>query len=252
MPLKQLEYPTFDTVKLERDYIKQHLAAACVSLGDLGFEDGVAGMLSVRDPEFTDRFWVNPFGVSLKTVTVSKLILINLEGSILEGDYSFNEETFLVHNAIYSTRDDVKAVVHGHPMYTKAYSSLGVMLDPITYESCAFYKDHSIYTDYEAEFVSSDEAKTIAYTLGENKACILQNHGLITVGTTIDEATWWLISMERSCQAQILADSCGKPLRIPNEIAEAKHSQVGTSFAGWLNFQQLYSNAIFSHPGIFD
>ncbi len=248
MAIKRWEIPEFETIKAHRRYVKEHLAASCVALGELGFDNGVSGLLSVRDPEFLDHFWLSPYGVSFGDVSVSKLVEVDTNGVTLSGDYPINDDEFVIHSAVYSLRTDVMSIVHAHTMYAEAYSSLGVLLDPITYEACAFYKDHSIYTDFELSFGSVEEAKNIAYTLGENKACILQNHGLMTVGQTIDEAVWWLISMERSCKAQILADSCGKPLRIANDIAEARAEKVGSSFSGWLNFQPLYSKAVSTFP----
>jgi len=85
-----------------------------------------------------------------------------------------------------------------------------------------------------------------------NKAVILKNHGLLTVGHSVDEAAWWLITMERSCQAQLLAEAAGKPSSIRPEIASLTHRQVGSHYIGWLNFQPLYEMVVRQEPDLLE
>ena len=86
------------------------------------------------------------------------------------------------------------------------------LLDPITQDACAFYEDHSIFADYTASSMTS-EGDRIAQALGPRKAVILQNHGILTVGSTVDEAAWFFISMERTCQSQMIAETAANPSR---------------------------------------
>ena len=104
-------------------------------------------------------------------------------------------------------------------MYGKAWSSLGRLLDPITQDACAFYEDHALFDDYTGVVYETSEGDRIAQALGNSKAVILRNHGLLTVGKTIDEAVWWFITMDRSCHAQLLAEAAGKPIPIAHEHA---------------------------------
>ena len=85
---------------------------------------------------------------------------------------------------------------------------------------CAFYGDHALFDDYTGVVLDLEEGKRIAHALGDGKAVILRNHGLLTVGHTVDEAAWWFITMERSCQAQLLAEAAGTPVLIDRENAE--------------------------------
>ena len=78
---------------------------------------------------------------------------------------------------------------------------------------CAFYNDHALYDDFGGVVVELDEGQRIAEAIGKHKAAILQNHGLITVGGTVDEAVWWFITMERSCQVQLIAEAALKTAR---------------------------------------
>jgi ribulose-5-phosphate 4-epimerase/fuculose-1-phosphate aldolase len=88
--------------------------------------------------------------------------------------------------------------------------------------------------------------------LGNYKAVILQNHGLLTAGHSVEEAAWWFITMERTCQSQLLAEAAGVPIRIRDEIAALTHSQVGTHLAGWFQFQPLYHMIVREQPDLLE
>ena len=96
------------------------------------------------------------------------------------------------------------------------------------------------------------EGDRIAEALGDNKAVILQNHGLLTVGDSVDEACWWFVTMERSCQAQLLAEAAGTPRPIPHDMALHTGGQVGSSLAGWFSFQPLYDVIVAEQPELLD
>src|SRR6187551_3763744 len=101
--------PTFATVEEERLHRKQRLAGALRIFGRLGFGEGVAGHITVRDPEFPDLFWVNPFGYSFRHIKSSDLILLNHSGEVVYGDYHVNRAAFVLHSAIHEARPDVVA-----------------------------------------------------------------------------------------------------------------------------------------------
>ena len=100
--------------------------------------------------------------------------------------------------------------------------------------------------------LDTEEGKRIGHALGEHKAVILRNHGLLSVGHSVDEAAWWFITMERTCQAQLLAMSAGTPVRIDPEMAAMTQTQVGGHFAGWLSFQPLYEKIVHDQPDLLD
>ncbi len=81
---------------------------------------------------------------------------------------------------------------------------------------------------------------------------ILRNHGLLTGGTTVDEAVWWFITMDRTCQAQLLAEAAGDVVEIDPEHARTTHGQVGHPIAGWLSFQPLYDWIVRQEPDLLD
>jgi ribulose-5-phosphate 4-epimerase/fuculose-1-phosphate aldolase len=242
----------FDSVEEERLHRKQRLAAGFRLFSKFGFDEGVAGHITARDPERLDHFWVNPFGMHFGHIRVSDLILVNHEGTVVEGEMPVNGAAFAIHSQVHAARPDVVAAGHAHSIYGKSWSALGRTLDPITQDVCAFYEDHAVFDDYTGVVLDIEEGKRIAHALGENKAVILRNHGLLTVGQSVDEAVWWFITMERSCQAQLLASSAGDPVLIDPEMARLTKNQVGSHLAGWFSFQPLFDRIVREQPDLLD
>jgi ribulose-5-phosphate 4-epimerase/fuculose-1-phosphate aldolase len=240
------------TVEAERLHRKQRLAAAFRLWAKLGYDEGPAGHITARDPELLDHFWVNPFGRHFSMISVSDLLLVNDHGEVVEGKDVVNRAAFAIHSQIHQARPDVISAAHCHSMHGKAWSSLGRLLDPITQDACAFYDDHVMFDDYTGVVLSTDEGMRIATALGDAKAAVLRNHGLLTVGESVDEAVWWFITMDRSCQAQLLAEAAGKPILIDEDDARLTYTQVGTHLAGWFSFQPMYEMIVAQQPDLLD
>jgi ribulose-5-phosphate 4-epimerase/fuculose-1-phosphate aldolase len=244
--------PKFATVEEERRHRKERLAAAFRLFGRFGFDEGVAGHITARDPEHADHFWVNPFGMSFSHIRVSDLILVNDRGEVVEGDAAVNAAAFAIHSQVHAARPDVVAAAHSHSIFGKSWSALGRLLDPLTQDACAFYEDHALFDDYTGVVLDPEEGKRIAHAVGDGKAAILRNHGLLTVGHSVDEAAWWFVTMERSCQAQLLAEAAGTPVLIDEDAARLTASQVGGHVAGWFSFQPMYAKITREQPDLFD
>ncbi len=240
----------YDSPEVERLYRKQRLAAGFRLFSKFGFDEGVAGHITARDPERLDHFWVNPFGMHFGHIRVSDLILVNHVGEVVEGDKPVNIAAFVIHSQVHAARPDVVAAAHSHSVHGKSWSSLGKLLDPITQDVCAFFEDHAVFDDYTGVVVDIEEGKRIAHALGDNKAAILRNHGLLTVGHSVEEAVWWFITMERSCQAQLLASAAGDPVLIDPEMARLTRGQVGSHMAGWFSFQPLFDRIVWEQPDL--
>ncbi len=245
--------PSFDTLEAERRHRKERLAGALRIFGRLGFSEGVAGHITARDPERLDHFWVNPFAMNFRHVRVSDLILVSHEGEVVEGEGAVNRAAFVIHSAVHAARPDVVAAAHAHSLYGKAFSSLGRTLDPITQDACVFYEDHSLVTEGGGRVAFDEESgRAIAQGLGQRKAAIHQNHGLFTVGQTVDEAAWWFITMERTCQAQLIAEAAGTPIHVDAANARYTRDQTGFPLAGWFSFQPLWDDIVRTDPELFD
>jgi ribulose-5-phosphate 4-epimerase/fuculose-1-phosphate aldolase len=124
-------------------------------------------------------------------------------------------------------------------VYGKAFSVFGRELDMITQDSLRFYKSHAVYDNFGGIVLDREEGKRIARCLGNGKAAILQNHGLLTVGQSVDEAAFWFLSLDKTCQAQLLVDAASagsghKKIFINDEEAAFTCKQIGTPEKGWL------------------
>ena len=248
---QQFSFPTFESPADERTHLRQRLAAGFRLFGRFGFDEGVAGHITARDPERSDCFWVNPFGMSFKQIRASDLILVSHEGEVVER-LAVNQAAFAIHSRVHAARPDVVAAAHSHSKYGRAFSTLGQKLDPITQDSCAFFDDHEVFDDFTGVVNDTAEGDRIAGALGKNKAAILQNHGLLTVGTSVDAAVWWFITMERSCEVQLAAMAAGTPKLIDPEVAAATYRQVGGEVAGAFQFHPLWEWITSQEPDLLD
>ncbi|MFF4174610.1 class II aldolase/adducin family protein [Streptomyces sp. NPDC001750] len=243
VPVDRLHFampPVHESVREERAHRKERLAGALRLFGEYGYEDGVSGHLTARDPEFADCFWVNPFGAPFDGITADELILVNGDGQVVEGQHHVNQAAFAVHAQVHRARPDVVAVAHTHSVHGRALSALGELVEPITQEACAFYEDHALYDAYTGVVVDAEEGRRIAAALGGRKAIVLRNHGLLTVGGTVDAAAWWFISLERCCQVQLAARAAGKPVSIGHRDAVATRERLGGDLVAWTNYQPLW------------
>src|SRR6185312_2736113 len=145
-----------------------------------------AGHITARDPKRLDHFWVNPFGMHFGQIRASDLILVNDRGEVVEGKYPVNGAAFAIHSQIHAARPDVVSAAHAHSLHGKAWSSLGRKLDPLTQDACVFFEDHEVFDDYTGVVLDLAEGRRIAGVLADHKAVILRNHGLLTVGHTVD------------------------------------------------------------------
>ena len=118
----------------ERLHRKQRLAATFRLFGRYGFDHGLAGHATVRNPEHPDRFWINPLARHFSLMRVSYLQLVGHNGDILIGDRRFNQAGFVIHAAIHAARPDVHVAAHTHSTYGLAWAALGRPLDPLTQE----------------------------------------------------------------------------------------------------------------------
>lgn len=246
------EQPVFDSVEEERAYRKLHLAAALRAFAMYGFDRGVAGHITVRDPEYPDRFWVNPYGTHFGHIRSSDLICVDHDGNIVAGEGLLNTAAFAIHSAIHKARPDVVAAAHAHSRYGSSWAAVGKPIEPITTESCFFFDDHVVYDSWSGVAVGEELTDDLARGLGGNRAAILKNHGILTVGESVDEAAWWFIALERCCETQFLVASAGGPSPMSKEEAERTHQLVGRPHVGWFSFQPLYQEIERSQPDIAD
>ncbi|MFF8271089.1 class II aldolase/adducin family protein [Streptomyces sp. NPDC016562] len=240
VPVERLGFempPVHESAEAARAHRKERLAGALRLLARLGYEDGVAGQITARDPEFRDCAWVNPFGRAFATLTAEDLLLVDGDGRVVRGGRRVNELAFAVHAAVLRARPDAVAVVRAQAPYGRALAALGELLAPVTEEACAFYEDHALLDEFTGD--GAADAARIAHALGPYKALILRNRGLLTVGDSVDAATWWFIAAERAAQVQLIARAAGKPVPVDHRAAVATRERFGSDLAAWVSYQPL-------------
>lgn len=256
-PLYMASPPTFDSPAEERAHRKAKLAAAFRMFSKAGLDEGVAGHITVRDPEAPDTFWVNPFGMHFSMIKSSDLVRVDEDGQVVEGERVVNGAAVAIHCAVHAARPDVLAAAHAHGPAGKTLSSLEVDIEPLTQDACAFYQDVGVHDTFTGVVLDREEGRRIGVALGAHKAVILRNHGMLTVGTSVDSAAWWFLTLERTaqCQLQAYAAAAGigkPPRRISHAEAELTRGQVGYEFAGWFQFQPIWERISQAEPELFD
>jgi ribulose-5-phosphate 4-epimerase/fuculose-1-phosphate aldolase len=240
------------SVAEERRHRKQRLTAALRLFGKYGFGEGISGHISVRDPEHSDRFWVNPFGVSFNLMRVRDLICVDSSGTVVEGDHRVNPSAFVIHSKIHDMHPGAEAAAHAHTAHSRALGALGRLLEPLDQESAAFYQDQVLYDDYRGPSIAVEQGADIAAKLGDRRAILLRHHGLITVGGSIEEAVHWFFTYDSCAEVQLLAAAAGTPRPMNHEQAMAARDGFGDRQLGWFSFQLLYEEITTEHPDLLD
>ena len=155
--------PQFEDKYEEREYLKGRLAAAFRIFGKHGFDEGVAGHITLRDPVDPTTFWVNPFGVAFSLMKRSDLIQVDHSGSIVGGGpvKLLNTAAFMIHGAIHQARPDVVCAAHSHSIYGRSFCTLGRPIDTITQDACAFHDVSLSPRETQAVTSSTDSGNRI-------------------------------------------------------------------------------------------
>lgn len=247
--------PEFTDKTEELKWMLQHMAGAFRVFARNGYLEGTAGHISIRDPINPRTFWINPLGKHFGLIKASDMVQVDEDANVINIaknifypesndnkpiSIAVNKAGFKIHSELHRSRPDVWAACHAHTIYGKAYSAFGKELDMINQDVCILYKKHAVYDSFGGIVLEADEGKHIAKALGEkNKAVILKNHGLLTVGQTVDEAAFLFGLMERSCRIQLLVDSCpnNKPDLISDDVAEYTRDNTATPEILYQEFQ---------------
>lgn len=200
--------------------LRVQLAAAYRLVDHFGWTELIYGHLTARVPGPEHHFLINPYGLNYDEITASNLVKIDLDGNVIEGgDYGVNYAGFVIHSAVHMARSDKNRVVlHTHTRAGMAVAALEDGLVPVSMTSTQFYDDIA-YHDYEGVSIYLDERERLLEALGDRKAMILRNHGLLVVGRTVPEAFLNLYRLERACQVQIDAAAAGKLRQISGNVA---------------------------------
>src|SRR5258706_4342131 len=194
-----------ETAAEERERRKIDVALGYRLLAANKWGDAGDGHISARDPERRDCFWMRRSGPSYQEARVRDLVLVGPDGELVEGEGIINVAAYYIHHPILAARPDAVSATHVHTGWGTPFSAEVRKFEPITQESCIFFEDHALFDDEEVQVQSVDAGKRIADALGRNRAIILRNHGLLTVGDSVAEAVGSFVQMERVAEAHLQA-----------------------------------------------
>ena len=169
----------------ERARLLGDLATAYRLFGALRWGELGDGHITCRDTEKPDHMWLLRHRVVFERAQPSDLVLVAPDGSAVDQDgrpARINNTAYHIHHPIHAARPDVTAAAHVHTHWGTPFAAERRMIEPLTQESALFIDDHALFDDEEVQILSCDGGKRIAVALGESRAVILANHGLLTVG----------------------------------------------------------------------
>ncbi|CAH0018830.1 unnamed protein product [Clonostachys rhizophaga] len=236
--------PTFTDPYKERQWMKEHMAAAFRFFAKNGYAEGIAGHISMRDPILKDHLWFNPYAKHFGAMKASDLVLVHPDGYVVEGGNQavVNTAGYIIHSEVHKARPDVVAAAHAHSTYGKTWSAFGKPIEMLTQDACNFYGIQSVYDDHGGQVLAKEEGQSIAKALGDkNSVCILKNHGLLTVGQTVDEAAFLFYSFDQACHSQLLAEAAaanGLPKSIISDhVAKYNADVIQSAVNFYIEFQ---------------
>jgi ribulose-5-phosphate 4-epimerase/fuculose-1-phosphate aldolase len=240
MPVALLEQYSQTDLEAERAHRKRQLAAGFRIFGRFGLTEGTAGHLTVRDPIEPETFWAAPYGQHFSLVKVSDLLRTDADGRVYEGSGEAHPAALVIHGAIHDLRPDVMAAGHAHSDYGRAMAATDLRIQPVSQDACAFYGDVAYDEHFAGVILSREEGVRVATVLGAKKSMILRNHGLLTVGGTVEEMVWWFLALEKVCKVQLAAQAAA-PLRLLDDAtASATGAPNGAPMAGLLHARPVF------------
>jgi len=234
--LDSIEIPSLEGKVSDEEWdLRIDLAAAYRIVADYRWDDLVFTHLSVRIPGPEHHFLLNPYNLMFEEVTASSLIKVDVNGNpVQETPFITNPAGFTIHSAVHMAREDAHAVMHLHTPHGQAVSAQAEGLMPLT-QAAMLVREDLAYHDYEGIAVDLDERERVVADLGTKNLMLLRNHGSLAVGETIGEAFIRLYTLERACQAQVMALSAGAEINNPPqgspEVA-AQQGAIGLKLAG--------------------
>ncbi len=194
---------------------------------DSGLVAGTEGNVSARTP--VGDVLVSPSGLDYAVTEPEDVALVDLDGAVIEGPFAPSVETPM-HTGIYRARPEVMGIVHTHARYSTTLACLGWEIPPVHYMLTTLSEDGRIpvvpYTIYGTEELAGYASEALGET---RNACLLQNHGTITVGESPDEAFSRTVVLEEMAQIYYQVRTVGQPILLTDEQVE----EVAAKIAGY-------------------
>jgi len=188
------------------------LARTAWILADEGHESGLAGQITARGPR-ADTYWTLPLGLGFEEAGVASMLLLDGEMNVLEGEGAFGvrepNPATRFHLWIYRARPDVNAIVHTHPPACSALAAARVPLVVAHMDATPLADDLAFLPEWPGLPTADREGEIISAGLGSKHAVLLANHGMLTAGRSLQEATFLAVFMERMARLQLNAQAVG-------------------------------------------
>ncbi|MGT2477640.1 class II aldolase/adducin family protein [Paraburkholderia terrae] len=218
--------------------LRVELAAAYRLVDYFGWTEQIYGHLTARIPGADNHFLINAFGENYDEVTASSLVKIDVDGNVVEeGEAPVSYAGFVIHSAIHMCHEARNQIVmHIHSRAGMAIAAIKEGLLPISMFSTVFFENIG-YHDYEGASLYLDERERIVQSLGDGRAMVLRNHGLLVTGATVPECFLRLYRLERACQIQVDAAACGTLNLIDRDVATRSRQDLD-AFQGMQRVQE--------------
>jgi L-fuculose-phosphate aldolase len=190
--------------------LKEELIVGGKVLVAEGQDDFTRGHISLRLPDNPRLFFMKAHSIGLDEITMQNILTIDLDGKVIAGSARRHSEVY-IHSEIFRARPDVNCVIHTHPTYSIALSATGRTLKCYSQPGALFYDALGTYTDTIALIRSQAMGAAVARALGDGRAVLLKNHGVVVTGATIAEAVIGTIMLENGAQVQLLVEAAGDP-----------------------------------------
>ena len=188
-----------------------------------GYEDLTLGHLSVRGPE-PSSFYIKRKGMRLGNVTRLDVARVAIDDPEALRSSGLHLET-VMHQAVYKLRPDVGCVIHGHPIYGTSLGSTDAGLAMASHDAVLFHDGVGLYGVSADLITTSEQGQKVAEALGQRRAALLKNHGVILVGQDVRWAVLAALTLERAIRVQAIARSLGNIRPIAEEEAEGMFAE---------------------------
>jgi L-fuculose-phosphate aldolase len=187
--------------------LREQVAWACRILALEGYADLTLGHVSAR-PEGDAIVQIKRKGVALDEVDADDVIELDLAHDEGRPTPEMHLEAVL-HTEVYRARPDVGAVVHGHPPFVTAFAATGATLEMLTHDSVLFSDGLAVFEETPEMITEAAEGRAVAQALGDKRAVILRNHGVLVVGKNVPWAVLTALTLERAIRLQSIARTLG-------------------------------------------
>jgi len=203
--VRQRELPVTDAERAAR----VELAAAYRIFDHLGWTELIFNHITLRVPGPEKIFLINPFGLHYREVTASSLVAIDVDGNpVRQTAYPINRAGFVIHSAIHRSIPAAHCVMHTHTTPGMAVACLKSGLSNDSFYG-AMLHGRVAYHDFEGVTVEEGEQERMLASIGDKRAVILRNHGLLAWGSSVSEAFMMLWTLQRACDVQVASAAMG-------------------------------------------